>query len=507
MSELLRMEHISKRFGDFYANKDISLTVNRGEVLTLLGENGAGKSTLMNILIGLYQPTEGKIFLNGKEVRIESPSQAVKLGIGMVHQHFMLVNAHNVVENVILGLPGGPVLDAKGAAERISALANKLEIEIDPYARVGDLTVGQQQRVEIIKALYRDVKILILDEPTAVLTPGEVDSLFALLRKLTQAGMTVILISHKLAEIMDVCTQCTILRQGRVVKTVQLNEIQDKYQLAALMVGQDLSRSLEKQPFTPGDRVLQVENLCYRDAENIQVLDHLSFSLRSGEILGVCGVDGNGQSELIRCITGLLAPTSGAIYLDGQNVTGKSPREMLGHGMAHIPEDRLKMAVLKELSIQENLILHDFRQTRFNRGGWLRKQAIREESQALCQRYYVKTPSVDEKLENLSGGNQQKVVVARELSRKPRLLVAMHPNRGLDVGATQYIQKQILQARDEGAAVLLVSTELDEILEMSDTIMVLYKGRNMGIVQGDQASSRELGLKMAGIQSRPSGEA
>ena len=493
----LQMRNITKAFGSVVANDHVNLDVERGEIHALLGENGAGKSTLMNVLYGMYDSFQGSIQLDGKPLHIRNPKDAIANGIGMVHQHFMLVNAHNVVENVILGLPGGPVLDAKGAAERISALANKLEIE----------TVGQQQRVEIIKALYRDVKILILDEPTAVLTPGEVDSLFALLRKLTQAGMTVILISHKLAEIMDICTQCTILRQGRVVKTVQLNEIQDKFQLAALMVGQDLSRSLEKQPFTPGDRVLQVENLCYRDAENIQVLDHLSFSLRSGEILGVCGVDGNGQSELIRCITGLLAPTSGAIYLDGQNVTGKSPREMLGHGMAHIPEDRLKMAVLKELSIQENLILHDFRQARFNRGGWLRKQAIREESQALCQRYYVKTPSVDEKLENLSGGNQQKVVVARELSRKPRLLVAMHPNRGLDVGATQYIQKQILQARDEGAAVLLVSTELDEILEMSDTIMVLYKGRNMGIVQGDQASPRELGLKMAGIQSRPSGEA
>ena len=445
----LQMRNITKVFGSVVANDHVDLDVERGEIHALLGENGAGKSTLMNVLYGMYDSFQGSIQLDGKPLHIRNPKDAIANGIGMVHQHFMLVNAHNVVENVILGLPGGPVLDIKGAAERISALANKLEIEIDPYARVGDLTVGQQQRVEIIKALYRDVKILILDEPTAVLTPGEVDSLFALLRKLTQAGMTVILISHKLAEIMDICTQCTILRQGRVVKTVQLNEIQDKYQLAALMVGQDLSRSLEKRPFTPGDTVLQVEDLCYRDVENIHVLDHISFYLRSGEILGVCGVDGNGQSELIRCITGLLRPSAGAIYLDGQNVTGKSPREMLGHGMAHIPEDRLKMAVLRELSIQEN----------------------------------------------------------RELSRKPRLLVAMHPNRGLDVGATQYIQKQILQARDEGAAVLLVSTELDEILEMSDTIMVLYKGRNMGIVQGDQASPRELGLKMAGIQSRPSGEA
>ena len=422
----LQMRNITKVFGSVVANDHVDLDVERGEIHALLGENGAGKSTLMNVLYGMYDSFQGSIQLDGKPLHIRNPKDAIANGIGMVHQHFMLVNAHNVVENVILGLPGGPVLDIKGAAERISALANKLEIEIDPYARVGDLTVGQQQRVEIIKALYRDVKILILDEPTAVLTPGEVDSLFALLRKLTQAGMTVILISHKLAEIMDICTQCTILRQGRVVKTVQLNEIQDKYQLAALMVGQDLSRSLEKRPFTPGGTVLQVEDLCYRDVENIQVLDHISFYLRSGEILGVCGVDGNGQSELIRCITGLLRPSAGAIYLDGQNVTGK---------------------------------------------------------------------------ENLSGGNQQKVVVARELSRKPRLLVAMHPNRGLDVGATQYIQKQILQARDEGAAVLLVSTELDEILEMSDTIMVLYKGRNMGIVQGDQASTKELGLKMAGIQS------
>lgn len=282
----LQMRNITKVFGSVVANDHVDLDVERGEIHALLGENGAGKSTLMNVLYGMYDSFQGSIQLDGKPLHIRNPKDAIANGIGMVHQHFMLVNAHNVVENVILGLPGGPVLDIKGAAERISALANKLEIEIDPYARVGDLTVGQQQRVEIIKALYRDVKILILDEPTAVLTPGEVDSLFALLRKLTQAGMTVILISHKLAEIMDICTQCTILRQGRVVKTVQLNEIQDKYQLAALMVGQDLSRSLEKRPFTPGGTVLQVEDLCYRDVENIQVLDHISFYLRSGEILG-----------------------------------------------------------------------------------------------------------------------------------------------------------------------------------------------------------------------------
>jgi simple sugar transport system ATP-binding protein len=496
----LQMRGITKRFGEVLANDKIDFDVECGEIHALLGENGAGKSTLMNVLYGMYDHFSGTIRLDGEKLHIRSPKDAIAHGIGMVHQHFMLVNAHSIVENVILGLPGNKaVLDVAAAAKRIRNLAKKLEIEIDPYACVNDLTVGQQQRVEIIKALYRDVSVLILDEPTAVLTPGEVDGLFAMLRKLAEEGMTIILISHKLTEIMDICTRCTILRQGRFVTCVNLDEVTDKYELATLMVDKELIHTFEKTPYRPGEVVLRVEDLCYSGENHIRVLDQVSFELHEGEILGICGVDGNGQSELIRCITGLNRPESGTVELLGSDVTGKSAREILKMGVAHIPEDRLKMAVLKELSINDNLMLMDFQQKPFNNAGWLRKQALRKRSRELCERYNIKTPDIDEILGNLSGGNQQKVVVGRELSRRPKLLVAMHPDRGLDVGAAQYIQEQLLHARESKTAVLLVSTELEEILEMSDTILVMYKGRVVGSMPAAEAAAQNLGPLMAGI--------
>lgn len=496
----LQMRGITKRFGDVLANDEIDFDVERGEIHALLGENGAGKSTLMNVLYGMYDHFNGTIMLDGEKLNIGGPKDAILNGIGMVHQHFMLINAHSVVENVVLGIPGNKaVLDIVTAAEQIRSLAKKLDIEIDPHACVGDLTVGQQQRVEIIKALYRDVRVLILDEPTAVLTPIEVEGLFVMLRKLSEEGMTIILISHKLTEIMDICTRCTILRQGRLVARVKLDEVTDKFELATLMVDKELARTIEKIPCRPGEVVLSVEDLCYTNENRVRAVDHVSFQLHEGEILGVCGVDGNGQSELIRCITGLNQPESGTIRLLGNDIKAKPVSDILEMGVAHIPEDRLKMAVLKELSINDNMMLMDFRKDPFNRAGWLRKKELRKRSRELCRRYNIKTPDIDEILENLSGGNQQKVVVGRELSRKPKLLVAMHPNRGLDVGAAQYIQKQLLLARENKTAVLLVSTELDEILEMSDTILVMYKGRVVGSMPAIMATKQKLGQLMAGI--------
>jgi len=495
----LEMRGITKRFGSVVANDHVDLSVERGEIHALLGENGAGKSTLMNVLYGMYDYFDGEVLLDGQPLHIKSPRDAIAHGIGMVHQHFMLIPAHTVVENIILGLPGGPILGIRQAAEEIRALAESLHIDIDPYALVSELTVGQQQRVEILKALYRKVKLLILDEPTAVLTPQESESLFEMIRSLAQQGMTVIFISHKLMEIMEISDRCTILRQGKVVRTVPISEISDRYELAALMIDKELARSLEKSPAKCGQTVLEVEGLNYVDAHKVQRLHDVSFSVRSGEILGVCGVDGNGQSELVRCITGLLPASFGSVRIDGEDCTNEPPRALLKKGFAHIPEDRHKMAVLKDMTVSENLMLLNYRDSDHSSHGILRWKKIDRINEELCRRYQIKTPDVHELLGNLSGGNQQKVVVGRELDRHPRLLVAMHPDRGLDVGATQYIQKQILAARDEGTAVVLVSTELEEILDLTDRIIVLYKGRIIGTVDTCDATAEQLGRWMAGV--------
>ena len=495
----LEMRGITKRFGSVVANDHVDLSVERGEIHALLGENGAGKSTLMNVLYGMYDYFDGEVLLDGRPLHIKSPRDAIAHGIGMVHQHFMLIPAHTVVENIILGLPGGAILGIRQAAEEIRALAESLHIDIDPYALVSELTVGQQQRVEILKALYRKVKLLILDEPTAVLTPQESESLFEMIRSLAQQGMTVIFISHKLMEIMEISDRCTILRQGKVVRTVPISEISDRYELAALMIDKELARSLEKSPAKCGQTVLEVEGLNYVDAHKVQRLHDVSFSVRSGEILGVCGVDGNGQSELVRCITGLLPASFGSVRIDGEDCTNEPPRALLKKGFAHIPEDRHKMAVLKDMTVSENLMLLNYRDSDHSSHGILRWKKIDRINEELCRRYQIKTPDVHELLGNLSGGNQQKVVVGRELDRHPRLLVAMHPDRGLDVGATQYIQKQILAARDEGTAVVLVSTELEEILDLTDRIIVLYKGRIIGTVDTCDATAEQLGRWMAGV--------
>ena len=501
---LLEMRHVTKRFGPVVANSDVSLTVERGEVHALLGENGAGKSTLMNILYGMYAQSEGEVLYNGAPVRIKDPRQAIELGIGMVHQHFMLIPALTAIENVVLGYAGNrEVLDLKEAARRFTEMAARYNMNIDPWCKVEQLSVGQQQRLEILKALFRNVELLILDEPTAVLTPQEVEGLFEMIRQLTKEGKTVIFISHKLGEIMTICDRCTVLRLGKVAAAgIPIADITDKQQLAALMVGQSVDLVVKKRDAEPGAVVLKVEGLSCLSARKLPAVRNLSFELRAGEILSVCGVDGNGQSELVKAICGLIKPTGGKIVIDGADVAGKPPREVLKRGVSHIPEDRHKMGMIARMNIRENLTLMSYDQSPFSLRGVIRWRWIDKHSAELCARYNVKTPSVSEFAGNLSGGNQQKFVVGRELDRKPRLLVAVHPSRGLDIGATKYIQSRIVEERDRGAAVLLVSTELDEILEMSDRILVVYEGEVMGIVNQKDATRNGLGLMMAGERAK-----
>ncbi len=501
---LLEMRHVTKRFGPVVANSDVSLTIERGEVHALLGENGAGKSTLMNILYGMYAQSEGEVLYNGVPVRIKDPRQAIELGIGMVHQHFMLIPALTAIENVVLGYAGNrEVLDLKEAARRFTDMAARYNMNIDPWCKVEQLSVGQQQRLEILKALFRNVELLILDEPTAVLTPQEVEGLFEMIRQLTQEGKTVIFISHKLNEIMTICDRCTVLRLGKVAASgIPIADITDKQQLAALMVGQSVDLVVKKRDAEPGKVVLKVEGLSCLSARNLPAVRDVSFELRAGEILSVCGVDGNGQSELVKAICGLIRPTGGKIVIDGTDVAGKPPREVLKRGVSHIPEDRHKMGMVARMNIRENLTLMSYDQAPFSRRGVIRWRWIDKHSAELCARYNVKTPNVSEFAGNLSGGNQQKFVVGRELDRKPRLLVAVHPSRGLDIGATKYIQSRIVEERDRGAAVLLVSTELDEILEMSDRILVVYEGEVMGIVNQKDATRNGLGLMMAGERAK-----
>jgi simple sugar transport system ATP-binding protein len=418
----------------------------------------------------------------------------------MVHQHFMLIPALSVIENVILGLKENKaVLDLKSAAESFSAMAKRFGMALDPWARAESLTVGQQQRLELLKALYRNASLLILDEPTAVLTPQEVRNLFGMIRTLTQEGLTIIFISHKMPEIMEICDRCTIMRGGRVVRTVNVSDIENRHELASMMVGYELGTAVVKKEPVPGAVVLELADLNCIDSRNVPVLTGISFSLRAGEILGICGVDGNGQSELVRCITGLLPKTSGRVRIAGVDCTNATPREILEQGIAHIPEDRRTTGIIAAMSVNENLILMSRRDKNYTRYGFLNTKWIRAHNAALCEAYNIKTTGIDEKIDNLSGGNQQKCVVGRELDRQPRLLIAMHPARGLDVSAAKYIQGKIMRARDAGAAVLLVSTELEEIMELSDRILVLYKGRIMDILNQKEATINHLGLLMAGV--------
>lgn len=498
---ILEMKNITKRFASVVANEDVNLAIKKGEVHALLGENGAGKSTLMNCLYGMYDSYEGEIYFDGKLVNIQGPKNAIDLGIGMVHQHFMLIPALTVIENVVLGLRDNKsVLDLNSAAEKFTQLGKKYNMEIDPWLKVEQLSVGQQQRLEILKALYREAKLLILDEPTAVLTPGEVDGLFDMMSTLTSEGHTVIFISHKLNEIMRICDRCTVLRLGKVAATVEIKDVKNRQELAALMVGREVQLTTRKAPVKLKGEKLVVKNLSCNSDRGLPAVKDVSFEIQGGEILGICGVDGNGQSELIHCITGLREVSSGQILINGTESTKLNPRQILKLGVSHIPEDRHKYGMVGPMEIDENLALISYKEALYSKSGLLKWKWIRNHSKEVCDDYNVKTPSVREIANNLSGGNQQKFVVGRELERVPGLLIAVHPSRGLDIGATKYIQSQIVNQRDNGTAVMMVSTELDELIELADRILVMFEGEVMGIVDQKDAAKETLGPLMAGIK-------
>ena len=498
----VELKDITKIYPGTIACNKVSVAFKRGEVHTLLGENGAGKSTLMNVLYGLAKPDEGTIYVNGQAVEIDSPKTAIACGIGMVHQHFMLIPTLSVVENVILSLDEKKAfIDKKRVAERIQEISKKYGLAVDPYARVSTLTVGQQQRVEIIKALYKKCDLLVLDEPTAVLTPQETRELFVAIRNLIAEDKAVIFISHKLNEVMEISKVITILHLGKVVGTVNASET-NALQLASMMVGKEISFEVDKAPQKLGEVMLEVTDMHAKDAKGVETVRGLSMKVRAGEIYGIAGVDGNGQSELIRGIVGLCKKT-GKVVIGGKDMSKATPLEILDQGVAHIPEDRQGMGVVMQMSIRNNLVLDTFYDKQFTKGIFLDWKKVGEHAQYLIENYGIKTPNADNDVHSLSGGNQQKLVVARELDKNPKLLFAVHPTRGVDIGATNFIHEQIVAARDRGCAVVLVSTELDEIMALSDRIGVIYEGVILGEMDRADANYERLGLLMAGKKETP----
>jgi general nucleoside transport system ATP-binding protein len=495
---LLQLRGITKRFPGVVANDHVDLELAKGEVHALLGENGAGKSTLMNILYGLYHPDEGEIFLNGKPLRIDSPRAAIDHGIGMVHQHFMLIPVMTVAENIVLGVEphSGPFLDLETAQERVRELSQQFGLAVRPEARIESISVGMQQRVEILKALFRGAEILILDEPTAVLTPQEAEELFAIVRSLQAEGKSIIFISHKLGEVLAIADRITVLRRGKTIETVP-REGATEEGLAKLMVGREVLLRVEKKPADPGPPLLTVENLRVREDRGLECVRGISFEVRAGEIVGIAGVDGNGQSELIEAITGLRKPESGRIVARGKDLTDETARECLESGLGHIPEDRQLRGLILEFNLAENIALHDFREEPSSKWGWLFPKRIIARAKRLLTEFDVRGGGAQTLAAALSGGNQQKVVIAREVSRDPSILVAAQPTRGLDVGAIEFVHRRLVAEQDEGRAVLLVSFELDEILSLSDRILVLYEGRIVA-EYGRDVSEEELGIAMTG---------
>ncbi|MBN1249257.1 MAG: ABC transporter ATP-binding protein [Anaerolineae bacterium] len=504
MPPVLELKGITKRFPGVLANDHIDLRLEEGRVLCLLGENGAGKSTLMNILYGLYDQDEGEIYIRGEKADIEGPNDAIELGIGMVHQHFMLVPVLTVTENVMLGMESvrrAGFLDRTSAANRIREISDRYGLQVDPNALIEDLPVGIQQRVEIIKLLYRNADILILDEPTAVLTPQEVEGLFEVIRSLVEQGKSVIFISHKLKEVLEISDSIVVLRRGKVVGTTTSAESDDR-DLAAMMVGRDVILSVPKEPREPEAPILKVEDLYVRGEQAKMALRGVSFEVRGGEILGVAGVQGNGQTELVEAMTGLRMVERGRIVIDGQDVTNASPRKITEVGTAHIPEDRQRDGLVLAYPVADNMILNTYYLPPAAAGIVMQEKAIAELAGDLVEEYDVRTPGVTTPVKNLSGGNQQKVIVARELGRPVKLIIASQPTRGLDVGSIEYIHSQLVKKRDEGAAVFVVSAELDEVMSLADRIMVMYEGQIMGTVSSDEVTKEELGLMMAGVKER-----
>jgi simple sugar transport system ATP-binding protein len=502
MTTVLELRGITKRFPGVLANDHVDISLNKGEILALLGENGAGKTTLMNILYGLYQPDEGQVLVNGKEVAIKDPSDAIARGIGMVHQHFMLVPVMTVTENVMLGVEttkNGIFLDKSQAAKRIREISEQYGLEVDPDAYIKDLPVGTQQRVEIIKVLYRHADILILDEPTAVLTPQEVEGLFRILRALIDSGKSIIFITHKLKEVLAMADRIVVLRGGRVAGAAIPDQVTPE-QLASLMVGRDVTLIVDKEKAQPKGVMLNVKELYVKDEREHLVVNGVSFDVRAGEVLGVAGVQGNGQTELVYALTGLLPMETGQITLDGQSLAHATPRQILEKGVAHVPEDRQRHGLVLSFPIYDNMMLCTYYQPPFSKGIVLQEKVILDTATKLTEQFDVRTPSINVAVSTLSGGNQQKVIIARELSRPIKLLIASQPTRGLDVGSIEYIHSRIIEKRDDGVAVLLVSSELDEILALSDRIAVMYKGQIVDILDADSVNKEYLGLLMAGMK-------
>ena len=499
----LELKEITKRFPGVLANDRISIAADRGEVLGLLGENGAGKSTLMNILSGLYRPDSGEILIDGTPRSFTDPRQAIEAGIGMVHQHFQLVPVFDVVEAVSLGAESttGPVatFDRKTARARVAELSEQYNLNVNPDAKVEDLPVGVRQRVEILKALYRKSDILVLDEPSAVLTPFETEELFGIIRGLAEAGTTVIFITHKLNEVLEVADRIAVLRRGRVAGTVEPREATREI-LANLMVGRDVELKVVKGPASPGDVVLSVKDLHVRDDREHLAVRGVSLDVRAGEIVVLAGVQGNGQTELVEAIVGLRPVDSGTTVIDGHDTTSWSPRRVSDVGVAHVPEDRMSDGLIGAMTVSENLILDTYHREPYSTHGSLNAKAIAERATTAVQDYDVRTPSIDTIVGSLSGGNQQKVVVAREFSRPVKLVIASQPTRGLDVGSIEYIHRRIVEQRDAGAAVLIVSTELDEVLAVGDRVAVMLDGRIVGLLEGADATYEELGMLMGGSE-------
>lgn len=496
---VIEMRDITKVFGEFVANDKINLHLRKGEIHALLGENGAGKSTLMNMLAGLLEPTSGEIAVNGQVVNLDSPSKAASLGIGMVHQHFMLVEAFTVAENIILGseLTKNGVLDIAGASKEIKALSERYGLAVDPSAKVADISVGAQQRVEILKTLYRGADILIFDEPTAVLTPSEIEELMAIMKNLVKEGKSIILITHKLDEIRAVSDRVTVIRRGKSIETVKIAGATNA-DLAEMMVGRSVSFKTEKQASQPKEVVLSIKDLVVNENRGVPAVKNLSLDVRAGEIVGIAGIDGNGQSELIQAITGLRKVESGSIELKGDSIVGLHPRQITELSVGHVPEDRHRDGLILEMMISENIALQTYYKEPHSKNGILNYSNITSYAKKLMEEFDVRAASEIVPAAALSGGNQQKAIIAREIDRDPDLLIVSQPTRGLDVGAIEYIHKRLIEERDNGKAVLVVSFELDEILNVSDRIAVIHDGKIQGIVSPETTNKQELGVLMAG---------
>jgi simple sugar transport system ATP-binding protein len=496
---VLELRGITKRFPGIVANDHVDFDLRKGEVHALLGENGAGKSTLMNVLYGLYHPDEGEILINGKRAELGSPKAAIENGIGMVHQHFMLIPVMTVAENIVLAtepVRNGVLLDYAAAEKRVREISTRFGLAVDPRATVQDITVGQQQRVEILKALYRGADILILDEPTAVLTPQEAKELFTIIRSLTEQGKSIIFISHKLNEVTDIADRITVLRRGKKIETLPSAGATEQ-SLATLMVGREVLLRVDKTAADPGVPLLQAEDLTVVDDRELTKVNGVSLQVRGGEIVGIAGVDGNGQTELIDALAGLRKVSAGRIVVVGEDVTHASARDSLDAGLGHIPEDRQRRGLVLDFSLAENIALHDYDHPPFSRFGWLYPKRLIERAAQLIREFDVRGGGPQTRAAGLSGGNQQKVILAREIDRNPKVLLAAQPTRGLDVGAIEFVHRRLIQERDEGRAILLVSLELEEILSLSDRILVMFEGEIVGEFAPD-VTEEELGIAMIG---------